>query len=183
MRRRRIRSLSLGKRGSSGSAAVEFALIAPAFFLLLFASFETGLTYFAGMTLENGVVESARLIRTGQTHNAGMSQAQFRNDLCDRVNMLLSCDAGKLYIDVRSFSNFGGSSYPPALDEDGELNPDLNSFQTGSSGAATNGSPIVLVRVFYKWQLFTPIFAQYFKNMPDNVRLISSSVAFRNEPF
>ena len=56
----------LGKRGNSGSAAVEFALIAPVFFLLLFAIFETGMLFFADMTLENGVAVTARLIRTGQ---------------------------------------------------------------------------------------------------------------------
>ena len=111
-----------------------------------------------------------------------MSQSAFRDTLCERIKMLLSCDSDKLFIDVRSFSSFGGSSFPQALDEDGELNPNLDSYQIGSSSTSSDNA-IILVRAFYKWPLFTPVFAEYFRNMPDNVRLISASVAFRNEPF
>src|SRR5438132_14309500 len=98
-----------GRRGNSGSAAVEFALIAPVFFLLLFAIFETGMLFFADMTLENGVAVTARLIRTGQAQSAGMTQAQFRTALCRQISFPLSCSSSQLYIDVRSFTNFGGA--------------------------------------------------------------------------
>lgn len=170
------------KRNESGSAAVEFALIAPIFFTLLFASIETGLSYFGNMVLETGVQDVGRLIRTGQAQNANTSQSRFRELLCDRVQLLLSCDPGKLVIDVRSFSSFGGAGYLDATNDDGSLNGNLGSYDLGSSSLGT-GNSIVLVRAFYTWQLYVPIFAQYYANMPGNMRLLSSSVAFRNEPY
>ena len=183
MARIRFRIPTLGKRGNSGSAAVEFAMIAPAFFLMFFASFETGMTYFASMALENGLIETSRLIRTGQAQAQNMTQTQFRDALCGQINMLLSCDADQLYIDVRAFNNFGGSSYQDALDENGDLNPNLNTYQPGQSSATTGTPNIVLVRVFYKWKLYTPLFAEYYANLAGDYRLLTTSVAFRNEPF
>ena len=43
------------RRNRRGSAAVEFALVAPVFFALLFAIIETAMVFFAGQVLETGV--------------------------------------------------------------------------------------------------------------------------------
>ena len=43
-----------------------------------------------------------------------MTQAQFRQAVCDQIKVLLSCDE-RLSIDVRSFTSFGGQNYPPPL--------------------------------------------------------------------
>jgi Flp pilus assembly protein TadG len=173
------------RRTNSGSAAVEFAMVAPVFLLLTFAILETSMVFFADMILDNGVMTTGRLIRTGQAQNASMTQTQFRDALCDQVKIMLSCDPTKLLIDVRSFTNFANSAYPPALDGAGNLNPNLNAYQPGASSEAAGSNPIVLVRVLYKWQLYTPLFAQYFENMGtgSGTRLIGFSVAFKNEPF
>ena len=40
------------RRNRRGSAAVEFALVAPLFFALLFAIIETAIVFFAGQVLE-----------------------------------------------------------------------------------------------------------------------------------
>jgi Flp pilus assembly protein TadG len=53
------------RRDRSGSAAVEFAMIAAPFFLLLFAMIEVAAVFFTGTVLENAVLETARQIRTG----------------------------------------------------------------------------------------------------------------------
>src|SRR5262245_18866068 len=98
-----LRKLKEGRRNTSGSVAIEFALIAPIFFLLLFGIIEATLALFANMVLENATKETARLIRTGQAQNSKMSQAQFRQAVCDRISIVMSCDADKLYIDIRSF--------------------------------------------------------------------------------
>ena len=56
-----------------GSAAVEFALVAPVFFALLFAIIESAMVFFAGQVLETGVQDSGRLLYISQNVN----QAQF----------------------------------------------------------------------------------------------------------
>jgi Flp pilus assembly pilin Flp len=43
------------RRNRRGSSAVEFALVAPVFFALLFAIIETVIVFFAGQVLETGV--------------------------------------------------------------------------------------------------------------------------------
>jgi Flp pilus assembly protein TadG len=53
------------RRNRGGSAAVEFALVAPMFFALLFAIIETALVFFAGQVLETVNQNSARMIMTG----------------------------------------------------------------------------------------------------------------------
>jgi Flp pilus assembly protein TadG len=166
----------LKRRSISGSAAMEFALIAPVFFAIFFAILETGLVFFANAVLQNGMQDAARLIRTGQAQGT-MDATAFRTYVCGKVSSLLSCDASKLYIDVRSFTNFSSAAYPTAINANGTLNTTLNSYQLGKAG------DVVLVRGFYTWPLFTPVFSAYFSNLSGNVRLISASAAFRNEPF
>ena len=48
-------------RSRSGSAAVEFAFIAPVFFMFLFGIFEGGIMFFG----QAAVQDAARLIRAG----------------------------------------------------------------------------------------------------------------------
>jgi Flp pilus assembly protein TadG len=174
----RLKSFRIwNRRRADGSVAVEFAMIAPIFFLLLMAIVETGMVFFAASTLENGMETAARMIRTGQVQAAGTSQSAFRQIVCDNIDTFMSCDASKLHIDVRAFSNFASSSYPAPLDANGNINGNLDNFTPGSS------CQVVLVRAFYTWKLFTPGFAQYFANMGNHKRLLSASVAFRNEPY
>lgn len=181
---RRFRILRRIRRETKGAAALEFAIVGPVFFMMMWAIFETGLVFFASQTLTHGLQQTARQIRTGQAHSDGLSQSEFRTAVCDRVSYLLACDADKLYLDVRAFSSFAGVGFPPPLDaEDNFDNVNMNHFEIGESGNISGGSSIVLVRGFYVWQLFTPFFGEFFANMPGNKRLLSSSVAFKNEPF
>ncbi len=171
-------------RGTGGTAAVEFAIIGPVFLLLLWSIIETALVLFGSEILAHGVSQASRQIRTGQAAATGMTQAQFRQLVCDQVNMLLSCDTNRLYIDVRAFSSFAGTTFPPPLDAEGDVDPaNTNNFQIGESGNISAGTSIVLVRGFYEWQIFTPLIGEFLSNMPGNRRLLSASAAFKNEPF
>src|SRR5215475_8082387 len=87
------------RRDDRGSAAVEFSIIAVPFFALFFAIVETGIVFFASQVLENGVQDSARLIFTNQMTNTNTTAAQFKTDLCPRVQVLMNCN--NLDIDVK----------------------------------------------------------------------------------
>src|ERR1700738_1597275 len=89
-------------RNRRGSAAVEFALVAPLFFALLFAIIETAIVFFAGQVLETVTQDSARLIMTGQAQAAAFTQVQFKNNVCGRISVLFDCANG-IYIDVQSY--------------------------------------------------------------------------------
>jgi hypothetical protein len=172
------------RRETKGAAGIEFAIIAPVFFMMLWAIFETGMVFFAGQTLTHGLQVTSRQIRTGEAASEGLSQSEYRQMVCDQVGYLLSCEADKLYIDVRAFSSFGGVDFPAPLDPEGNFDDvNMDHFDIGESGNISGGSSIVLVRAFYVWPLFTPVFSQFFANMPGDKRLLSASVAFKNEPF
>ena len=161
---------------NKGSAALEFAFVAPVFFVLLMGTMEAALVFFAQATLQNAVTEVGRLVRTGQVQTAGTTQAQFRTKICDAVSPLLSCDSN-LQIDVETFGAYGSVNYASPLNPDGTLNSSMNNYSTGSPCA------VVLVRAFYTWQVFTPGLDWFLVNMAGDYHLLSAAAAFRNEPY
>ena len=171
------------RRNTEGSVAIEFAFIAPIFCLMIFGIIETSLAWFGGIVLENGMGTIARQIRTGQAAAASMTQAQFRQALCNQVSQLLSCASNRLYIDVTASSNFSGTTFTNPLNPDGTFNTSLNNYNVGASSQLSGTNSIVLVRAFYVWHLTTPLLGSLYANMPGNDRLLSASAVFRNEPF
>lgn len=163
------------RKDSQGAAAVEFALVAGPFLVLLVGLLEVCLIFIATTTLEHGAAEAARRIRTGELQKAGASPAAFKQIVCDNTFGLLDC-GNKLKVDVRVFDDFANTSGNDPL-ADGAVSDDDMEFDAGQ------GSDIVLARVFYEWTIITPVIGRPMSNMGDNKRLLQASVAFRNEPF
>src|SRR5258708_33968968 len=93
------------RRNHRGSAVVEFALVAPIFFGLLFAIIELALVFFASQMLETVTQDSARMIMTGQAQPRAYTQAQFKNLVCSKIVVMFDCANG-VSIDVQSYSAF-----------------------------------------------------------------------------
>jgi Flp pilus assembly protein TadG len=176
---------------NKGSAAVEFAMVAPVFFLLLMGTIEAGIMFFAQSSLQNALNDAARLVRTGQTAcftTVGgvcqpMTAAQFRTQICNEVATLLqNCGVAAngntdLQFDVTAYpSGFTGVTNSSPLDAGNNL-PNLVNFNTG------NACDVVLVRAFYRWPVFTPGLGTLLANMAGNYHLLASAAAFRNEPY
>jgi Flp pilus assembly protein TadG len=161
---------------NKGSAALEFAFVAPVFFVLLMGTMEAGIMFFAQATLQNAINEAGRLVRTGQVQTGGMDQTAFRNKVCTLIAPMMACDT-KLLIDVQSFSNYGGVNYSSPLNANNTLNTTQNRWQTGTPCS------VVLVRGFYTWPVFTPGLNWFLINMAGNYHLLSAATAFRNEPY
>jgi Flp pilus assembly protein TadG len=161
--------------GDSGSAIIEFALVGPAFVLLLFSILEIGIIFFAQSTLQHASNNLARLIRTGQVQSQSLTQTQVRQLVCNDIAPLIPCD-NNLMVDVESFSNFGTVVFLPPLNDDGQLQ-DMDNFQPGAA------CQVVLVRVFYAWNVFTPLLTPFLSTMAGNKHLLYAANAFRNEPF
>ena len=171
---------------NKGSAAVEFAMIAPVFFVLLMGTMEAGIMFFAQSALQNALNDTARLVRTGQTacyttsggNCVPMTSAQFQAKLCSEVSTLLQgCTTGSLQFDVNAYpAGFGGASNTSPIDAGGNLTA-LNTFNVG------NACDVVLARAFYKWPVFVPGLDYFLVNLTGNYHLLASAAAFRNEPF
>ena len=178
LRLRRLFSCNLQRRlkkDRRGTASMEFAVVATPFLALLFALIETMLVFFATFTLENGVSEAARDIRTGQAQAANFTQQDFRNSICDEVGFMLDCGAS-MEFDVRTFDGFGNVQMPPPLNDQGEFQTNFV-FDPGDEG------DVVVVRVFYSYPVMLPIIGSGMANMAGQNRLLVASAVFRNEPF
>ena len=159
-----------------GAAAVEFAMIAIPFFFLIFGLLEICLLFIMSTVLEHSITEGSRKIRTGQAQESGFTKTEFRDQICAEFFGLLDCSSS-LHIDVQSLSGFGSADTSSPLDEDGEF--DETSFKYNPGGP----NDIVAVRVFYEWDLVTPIISAPLKNMAGNKHLIQANAVFRNEPY
>jgi Flp pilus assembly protein TadG len=165
------------KKSQEGVTAIEFAMVGGPFLYLLGVIFETGLMLFSEYVIENGVSQSARMIRTGQAQAAKMSASDFKTQVCGRVLAFLDC-GNKLHVDVRRFTAFADVVMPNPT-ANNELTDDVTKnaqFQPGGP------MEVVVVRAYYEWKLFMPGISQL-ANISGGRRLLSSGAAFRNEPF
>lgn len=192
----------LRHRSRSGSAALEFAFIAPVFFVLMMGTLESGVIFFAQNNLTEAVNEAGREIRTGSaqssdhTKNADGTPTQyateadwFRQQICNQAGMLLPNCATTLQIDVESTSSFGNLAFNSPLLADGTLNPAASGYNPGTACS------VVLVRAYYPWAVATPGLTWFMVNMKiasagsggspsyKGAHLVTAAMAFRNEPF
>jgi len=162
-------------RNGRGSAAVEFALVAPVFFALLFAIIETALMFFASQVLETITQNSARMIVTGQAQTQAYTATQFKTYVCGQIPALFSCNS--LYVDVESYPSFSSITLSTQIDANGNFVNNNMQYSPGGPG------DIVVVRLFYPWQLFVTGLGYNISNLSGNQRLLVATAAFQNEPY
>jgi Flp pilus assembly protein TadG len=163
-------------RSSSGSAAVEFGLVAAPFLVLLIATLETALIFFAGRTLDETTEQAARYIFTGQAQQSGMTQSQFANYVCQHTYALFNCN--KFMINVQNYNSFSAANTAsPALNFNAQ-------GQVDNQWAYSPGNPgdIVVVQVMYEWPVIG-LLGFNLANIGSNQALLVSTVVFKNEPF
>jgi Flp pilus assembly protein TadG len=165
------------RRNRRGSAAVEFALVAPIFFALLFAIFETALVFFSGQALETAVQDSGRLFLTNQANCDGTLQADFKQKICDRVSALMSCSG--IDIDVRSYPAGTAITITDPINASGVYTPNF----VYQPPACNSISETVVVRGFYQWPLIVTGVGYNIANIgrgtTNSKRLLAATSAFR----
>jgi Flp pilus assembly protein TadG len=167
-------------RDSAGTSAIEFAIVAAPFLVLIFMMLQVGLIYLANGALENAVAQGARLIRTGEAQAQSFDAGRFKTEVCKYLTAPLTCS--RLNLDVRTFSSFGAADLTNPLDGGGNLKSAF-SYQPGV------GSQVVIVRAFYDWDLPTKFpkaisgIQVSLSNLKNGNLLLIATQAFRNEPF
>jgi hypothetical protein len=170
-------------RNNRGSAAVEFAIIAAPFFMLLFAIIIIGLYFFTAHALESSVEVAARKIRTGEAQKSDVTVAAFKQLVCAEAGTYIDCN--KLRVVLQSKDTWGELVPLPCVDAEGNV-----ASSTGSAGEKISmytgaASKVVLVTLCYQWDL-----AQSFKFLNlgagsdgSGPAIIPAAVAFRTEPY
>ena len=134
-----------------GSAALQFALVAPVFFALLFAIIETAIMFFASQLLETYTQEAARLVLTGQAQNGTYNSQvlflkNFQNNVCS--NILFNCSS--ISIDVKNYDSFGLIAITSQINSSGNFDTSTLTCCPGNAGR------IVVVRLFYHGRCLSP---------------------------
>lgn len=160
-----------------GVVAVEFALIAMPFFMLLMGMVEISLYFAAGSVLEGGAAVASRTIRTGQAQLSEDPEAVFETALCEHVRRMLDCDNLQYeVIHVAEGTFAGAENYTPEFDEDGNLVP--AGFSTG------NSNDVVMVRVLYRYAFLTPFIGTMMTGgVGDNTMVHMAVSVLRAEPY
>jgi Flp pilus assembly protein TadG len=196
-KQQRFRSLLRLRRDREGAAALEFALLAVPFLMLIFATFETFLAFTGEQLMSNAVDTMARKVRTGEiTFGQGkptdVTEAEFRRIFCEEVSILRMCSAteattpDKLYLDVRQFASFADLPREVPKVSTAEYS-DLDTSEFAFSPGGPNSKN--MLRAYYRWQIMTDLMRPYITNirpanepMPTDF-LIVQTAAFENEDY
>lgn len=166
---------------SDGATAIEFALLAIPFFMLLFAILELAIIFFISSTLSHAVSESGRQIRTGNFQNCG--KAAFKAAVCDKMAGLGSCTK-RLRIDVVSASSFSVITLPdiptPPVPAPGDPDPVI---PNGDYNESASGEPVIVRATYYHSLMLPPELTRLENSPGTGNHVITVSTAFRNEPF
>jgi len=163
-------------RNNRGATAVEFGLIALPFFGLIAGLLETGLMMFADSALDQATHRAARMIRTGQAQQQNFNTNSFRSEVCSG-GVATMFDCTKLKIDVRTATDFATMNLASQNKPDGSVDDASLTYSAG------HGSDIVVVRTYYDWPILLNRLATFGEGQDGKTRRLTSTVAFRNEPF
>jgi Flp pilus assembly protein TadG len=184
-------------RSKDGATAIEFAMLAIPYFMIIFAIIETFVAFTAEQLVTNAVDVMGRQLRTGQiTYNMGRAtdkdQAAFRQLFCNEISIMISCSAAeiatpsKLYLDVETYSTFGAIPtkipYATPTDPYSDINP--SGFKYAPGGPST----INMLRAYYRWQITADIIRPYITTIHTAGKvptdfLIVATAAFQNEKY
>ncbi len=186
---RNRRTWRLVLRDKSGSTMVEFAIVFPAFLVMVLGIIEVAMVIFISSSIESAVLEASRFGITGGT-SGGISRQQRVLDIVSE-NTYGLVDMSTVDVETLVYGSFADIGEPEPFDDangsgsfdDGEIFTDVNGngMWDADMGAAGLGGPsdVVVYSVRYDWGVMTPMFQGI---MGDSVRHVSS-VAVRNEPY
>jgi len=178
---RRIRRYLKNKEGT---AAIEFAILAIPFFMLIFAVLELAIVFFINSTLTHAVSESGRQIRTGNFQACGTKE-KFKELVCENMSGLGNCEK-RLRIDVISGNAFGSITLPapPAPPEPDPKDPNATDDIPNGDWVNTGSNVPVVIRGLYYHKLVLPPQLTRLENIEGKgIHLLSATTAFKNEPF
>jgi Flp pilus assembly protein TadG len=161
----------LSQRKRKGGAAVEMALLAPVFFMLLIGITELALILTAQQLIENASFNASRLAKTDYVAT-GLTQAQtvlqvVTNELASFGNLI---DTSKITTSATAYNSFSS---------------------IGVAGQGTSGygsqDQIVVYTISYPWKIFTPMIGQLIGTWDvassSWVLNLSTRIVVHNEPY
>jgi len=174
----KLRSL---RRDENGATAVEFAIVATPFMMFILGLIGCAFYFFIMSSIEKGMDQASRLVRTGQAVTQKLTVNQFRQSICTGAGPWINCNNLQIYAQA---ANSWSSNIQPytCLGNTANLSQlmkptDLIAIYTGTA------SQIVIVTTCYKWDFTAKLPLFKFGNAPDGSMMMQTSTAFRSEPY
>jgi Flp pilus assembly protein TadG len=178
-----LKSFFIGKKlkqDKDGVAAIEFTLLAPIFFALIFGTIEMGYLFLKINMLNNAVAVVSKVIYTGAASDGSVTYEDIEDSICENIYFVGSNCAGNLHIELTEISSFSDFPTTVAECEDTDLNitPSV-SYNPGSAKS------IIFMRACFMTDILMPglAFGLNLEKTANNKFAIISSTAFVNEPF
>ena len=175
--RQPMRGLAALARQDQGTAAIEFALVAPATIAIALATLQAATIFLAKAYFETGAETAARKVLTNQTST--LTAAQFKSEVCNELTVLFNCAQLIVELEPLPTGATSLSSYLPSFDPNGNL-IGTPSVDVGAA-AATPGTDMLLV-VMYPWPVVGGPLGLNFANHGAGQLLMTSTQVFRVEP-
>lgn len=183
----RLRLLRRFRADTRGATAIEFALVATPFFILMMGILTIGAQYLALNSLEHGVAEASRQIRTGQAQQANMTVGDFRQMVCNSAGTFIACDS-RLVLHVRSGTRF--SELVPAVQcmVDGGLAPSAGGAGESLVTYVGEENRRVAITVCYDWVLGSSLWRSIWglvspTPVTSGKTILSAAAVFQTEPY
>jgi Flp pilus assembly protein TadG len=154
-----------------GGPAAEFALVAPIFIVIIYATIQCAIIYIASSFLETGTETTARQVLTNQSTN--LSTAQFKQAVCNNLPALFNC--GSLMIGIQPANSSTITTTAPTFNSDGSL-ANTMPYQQPQPGQ------IGVLQVVYQWPVIGLPLGWNFANLGNGTYLMMSTQVFRVEP-
>lgn len=168
---RLLRALTKDRKGS---AAIEFAILALPFFVVIFAIAEIAIMFFVDSGLDAALHKTVRQVRVGVAKSGAWDSTKFKNVLCSELAYSFRCSTkvkvrATVISDMSSISKVSGSS-------NGSLNVQED-FNLGDSGS------YVLVQAFLPWDPTFKLYAISSDRLADGSYVLGAAELIKNEPF
>ncbi|QKD05999.1 TadE/TadG family type IV pilus assembly protein [Mesorhizobium loti] len=180
----RVRSFRRFVRDRRGATALEFALLALPFALLVFAILESCISFAGQEVMANITDDVARQLRTGQLRPADVAGTKLTTLICGKLEIIVSTDCPQqLLVDLRQYTTFADAATASFQIQNGDvvLMQGANSQPFANTPGPAESKN--MLRVFYKWPVMTDLMAKSMANLSGGRTLHFASVTWQNEPF
>ena len=166
-----LRSLTKDRKGS---AAIEFAILALPFFVVIFAIAEIAVMYFVDSGLDAALHKAVRQVRVGVAKSGSWNVEKFKDVVCGELSYSFNC-ASQLKVRATIITNMASITKASPITE-GNLAV-TEDFSLGDSGS------YVLVQAFLPWNPTFKLYTISSAKLSDGSYVLGSAELIKNEPF
>ncbi|MCH2547347.1 MAG: pilus assembly protein [Alphaproteobacteria bacterium] len=161
-----LRKMVALHKNQEGATAIEFAVVAPVLFLLIFGIIEFGILFATQSALEGATNSAARTYKAqARDGNKGADAGTIHNLITQYSGGLVM--PGSLRVVAKRLANWGTSSMPK--------NSKKNRGRTGGTG------DIMQYRIYYDYEIKTPFLSKIMGGKR-GVMALQASTVVQNEP-